>query len=77
MENIFKNIQFGKLYKTRDERKAVCDGFVSGLPCFSIEGYENKRGMIYMSGDKEITYLTPWLEDELKGCGDIVSEWQE
>lgn len=77
MDNIFENAFFGKLYKTRDGRKAVCDGIIEGLPYFSIEGYTNSHGIIYLAGDKEITYLTPWLEEELKGCGDIVSEWQE
>lgn len=77
MKNIFGNTHFGKLYKTRDGRKAVCDGIIEGLPYFSIEGYTNSHGIIYLGGDKEITYLTPWLEEELKGCGDIVSEWNE
>lgn len=77
MENIFLNAYFGKPYTTRDGRKAICDGITEGLLCFSIEGYTKNHGIIYLAGDEEITFLTPWLEEELKGCGDIVAEWIE
>lgn len=76
-KNIFENAKFGDKFRTRDGRKAVVDGSINGFPVFSVEGYDKSHGIIYISGDSGTTYLTPWIEDELKGCGDIIGKWHE
>lgn len=67
MENIFENAYFGKLYKTRDGRKAIytimsCDSHWLAIQDTSFTCEYNNQGK---------------LVSNIGNVMDIVSEWQE
>ena len=73
-ENIFKDVYFGKPYKTRDGRKA--------LYCFKLT--TNSHALI-VEGDKEVCYVRydglpddwddSYMDEEYYTDKDIISEW--
>ena len=77
MKNIFENAYFGKVYKTRDGRKAVLitynqrnkqSPYVCAISCYFDESIKSVCHNFYPNGQ---------LHDNLETVNDIVSEWQE
>ena len=71
MTNIFKDAYFGKLYKTRDERRAV---FVS------FNQYRENTAYLLLEGNKSADLLNCdgyYWADHKETKDDIVSEWKE
>lgn len=69
MENIFENAYFGKLYKTRDGRRAV---YLKFLHNNEHHLYVENTGIMDCTQDGLYISMVGRLEDL-----DIISEWQE
>lgn len=77
MENIFENAYFGKMYKTRDERKAVLysrTGLMYGFVIIHEKISDMNHAVIF-----EVDSFGEVYHENDKGTDglDIISEWQE